>query len=342
MSTIYQKIKDAAAKKLQHKMPDGSMMDGASHGPAKHELDRKHEHGEDTTEVFPNSNDGKNVGTTTVNTGGNTTIEGAKVEKIETDNDKYLKSFEKGFAKDPEGFSNIEDYRLKKEGKYKDEVVEGEVKASFVPDSENKPPVVTKDEVTNTTPPKPMLYNNDAYSVRTNQKGIEIADKKQIKKLSKLEKKRDGKTFFGLFNKKSELKDSAKNRAIDAQIASVEEGGVPTEARNNIFKTGLFNRGTGGKSQPGTPGTSETSVTETKTEGSNGLVDWNAGDETSGSFDPETGTFNKNVPISDLDKKIIKASNSSTMTTAAAVYNPSKIKMGNGKSFKMGGMKFKG
>jgi len=48
---------------------------------------------------------------------------GKKVEIIETDNEKYLKSFEPGFAKDPEGFDNIEDYRKNKETPYKDEKV---------------------------------------------------------------------------------------------------------------------------------------------------------------------------------------------------------------------------
>ena len=140
-----------------------------------------------------------------------------------------------------------------------------------------------------------------------------------------------------MFNKKSETKDSAKNRAIDAQIASVEAGGVPTEARNNIFKTGLFNRGTGGKSQPGTPGTSETKSTTTSTPPTSGLVDYNAGDETSGTYDAATGSFTVNEGKSNTIKEN-KAS--SSMDASTANFKPSKIS--NNKSFKMNGMKFKG
>jgi len=47
-------------------------------------------------------------------------VPGAKVEKIEIDKKKYLKSFEPGFARDPEGATTIEEYIRKKEGKYKD------------------------------------------------------------------------------------------------------------------------------------------------------------------------------------------------------------------------------
>ena len=53
----------------------------------------------------------------------NKIITGKKVEKIETDKKKYLKSFEPGFAKDPEGTTNIKDYILKKEGKYKPKTI---------------------------------------------------------------------------------------------------------------------------------------------------------------------------------------------------------------------------
>ena len=53
----------------------------------------------------------------------NEIIPGKKVEKIETDKKKYLKSFEPGFAKDPEGTTNIKDYILKKEGKYKPKTI---------------------------------------------------------------------------------------------------------------------------------------------------------------------------------------------------------------------------
>jgi len=53
----------------------------------------------------------------------NKIIPGKKVEKIETDKKKYLKSFEPGFAKDPEGTTNIKDYILKKESKYKTKTI---------------------------------------------------------------------------------------------------------------------------------------------------------------------------------------------------------------------------
>ena len=46
-------------------------------------------------------------------------IPGQKVEKIEKNQQKYLNSFKSGFAKNPEGTTNITDYRLKKERKYK-------------------------------------------------------------------------------------------------------------------------------------------------------------------------------------------------------------------------------
>ena len=50
-------------------------------------------------------------------------IPGIKVEKIETNQKKYFKSFEPGFARDPEGTTNIKDYILKKEGKYKPKTI---------------------------------------------------------------------------------------------------------------------------------------------------------------------------------------------------------------------------
>lgn len=68
-----------------------------------------------------------NVQTTTTKTPGTAdqVIPGKEVEKIETDNQKYLDSFKPGFARDNEGFDNIEDYRKHKEGKYKPKVVKG-------------------------------------------------------------------------------------------------------------------------------------------------------------------------------------------------------------------------
>jgi hypothetical protein len=68
-----------------------------------------------------------NVQTTTTTTPGTADqfIPGKDVEKIETDNQKYLDSFKAGFARDNEGFDNIEDYRKNKESKYKPKVVKG-------------------------------------------------------------------------------------------------------------------------------------------------------------------------------------------------------------------------
>ena len=52
-------------------------------------------------------------------------IPGKNVEKIETDNQKYLDSFKAGFQRDNEGFDNIDDYRKNKEKKYKPTVKKG-------------------------------------------------------------------------------------------------------------------------------------------------------------------------------------------------------------------------
>ena len=77
-----------------------------------------------------------------------TVIKGNKVEKIETDNDKYLKSFESGFAKDNEGFDNITDYRLNREGKYKDKIIPGDKGSDPVEgvDDVKSIPIKTKDD----------------------------------------------------------------------------------------------------------------------------------------------------------------------------------------------------
>lgn len=53
-------------------------------------------------------------------------IPGKEVEKLETDQQKYLDSFKPGFERDNEGFDNIEDYRKHKEAKYKPTVVKGQ------------------------------------------------------------------------------------------------------------------------------------------------------------------------------------------------------------------------
>jgi hypothetical protein len=82
--------------------------------------------------------------------------------------------------------------------------VEEKKEAKFTPYTQNNPGTNETTTTTTKTEEKPMLYNNDRYSVRTNQAGIDIADRKQLKKLKKLEKKRDGKGFLGLLNKKSE------------------------------------------------------------------------------------------------------------------------------------------
>ena len=65
--------------------------------------------------------------TTTVENAGtpDQMIPGQKVEKIETDNQKYLDSFKAGFQRDNEGFDNIDDYRKNKEKKYKPTVKKG-------------------------------------------------------------------------------------------------------------------------------------------------------------------------------------------------------------------------
>ena len=379
MSTIYQKIAArAAAKKMDKDIVNASSgntqdltsqaMGAASSAMYKPAVAKNKGHdgddkpGHSHTEVFENSNDGTNMGSTSVTTtpgvdgqeasfsgklaGDDYYTTGAMGKEFAGSKGKaWLKNNPGGSIKDYEKFK-INSNATAGNTDFKPEVkaVEKKVEASFKPYSQTNPGESTTVSNTESTAEKPMLYNNDAYSVRTNQKGINIADRKQLKKLKKLEKKRDGKTFFGLLNKKSEQagvegdERSAYNQAIDAQIESVKNNGVPDEARNNIFKTGLFNRGTGGKSQPGTPGSSETTSTTTSTPPTSGLVDYNAGDKTSGTFDKNTGSFTVNTDKS--DPVVVKENKSDTMTTTTANYNPSKI--GNNKSFKMNGMKFKG
>ena len=65
--------------------------------------------------------------TTTVENAGtpDQMIPGQNVEKLETDNQKYLDSFKPGFQRDNEGFDNIDDYRKNKEKKYKPTVKKG-------------------------------------------------------------------------------------------------------------------------------------------------------------------------------------------------------------------------
>ena len=390
MSTIYQKI---AAKTLAKKMDQdvvnassGNKQDltsqamgaasSAMYKPAVaknkgHDGDDKAGHSH--TEVFENSNDGTNMGSTSVTTTPGVegqegsfsgTLAGDDYYTTGAMGKEFAGSKGKAWLKNNPG-GTIKDYEKSKINQnasagntdFKPEVkaVDQKIEAKFNPYNQSNPGESTTVSNTESTAEKPMLYNNDAYSVRTNQKGIDIADKKQLKKLKKLEKKRDGKglfsflggknkKFLGISTEKSSEQAgvkgderSAYNKAVDAQIASVEAGSVPTEARNNIFKTGLFNRGTGGKSQPGTPGTSETKSTTTSTPPTSGLVDYNAGDETSGTYDAATGSFTVNEGKSNTIKEN-KAS--SSMDASTANFKPSKIS--NNKSFKMNGMKFKG
>jgi len=378
MGTIYQKIKaKAVAKKMDKDIiaaASGNEAQSASDvvasvGAALYKptvaKDKGHEGDEDPnhphTEVFENSTDGTNMGSTTVTT--TPSVEGKQrmswqqawdsdMDGIRTGGgyggkfENYLKDMQTQRGVTDESKKKFDDVVTKKTGLKKIgkvEAVEEKKDAKFTPYTQNNPGTNETTTTTTKTEEKPMLYNNDRYSVRTNQAGIDIADRKQLKKLKKLEKKRDGKTFFGLLNKKSEQagvegdERSAYNQAVDAQIESVKNNGVPDEARNNIFKTGLFNRGTGGKSQPGTPGSETTTTTNKSTEGSSGLVDWNEGTETSGTYDPATGSFtvnNKGASDSKVEKKA-----SENMDDSTANYKPSLI--GNNKSFKMKGMKFK-
>ena len=109
-----------------------------------------------------------------------TVIKGDKVEKIETDNDKYLKSFESGFAKDNEGFDNITDYRLNREGKYKDKIIPGTKGSDPVEgvDDVGSIPIKTKD-------------TNDAMSpwrVRQQSRSIKKSGKDVRQSQNKLDK----------------------------------------------------------------------------------------------------------------------------------------------------------
>jgi hypothetical protein len=371
MGTIYQKIKaKAVAKKMDKDIiaaASGNEAQSASDvvasvGAALYKptvaKDKGHEGDENPghphTEVFENSTDGTSMGSTSVTT--TPEVKGkqrmswqqawdADMDGIRTGGgyggkfENYLKDMQTQRGTTDESKKKFDDVVTEKTGLKKIGKVDGvkeKKEATFTPYTQNNPGTNETTTTTTKTEEKPMLYNNDRYSVRTNQAGIDIADRKQLKKLKKLEKKRDGKGFLG-FKKKSELEDSAYNRAVDAQIKSVEAGGVPDEARNNIFKTGLFNRGTGGKSQPGTPGSETTTTTNKSTEGSSGLVDWNEGTETSGTYDPATGSFTVNNTGAS-DPKVEKKA-SENMDDSTANYKPSLI--GNNKSFKMKGMNFK-
>lgn len=128
--------------------------------------------------------------------GGTKTIPGLKVEKLETDNEKYLKSFEAGFARDNEGFDNITDYRLNREGKYKAKEVKlpdvNFLDKKFVPD----PPKEVKK-------PAEQNYNMSyAKSVNANQaegaqrRGTRRAERRANRDIRKYEEGSKG--FLGL------------------------------------------------------------------------------------------------------------------------------------------------
>ena len=110
-----------------------------------------------------------------------------------------------------------------------------------------------------------------------------------LKDLKKLDKKRDGKTFFGLFNKKSETADNATNAAIDNQrnalTSNIEQAGEQDQkAIQNFNKYGLFNKGNAGM----TPGST---VKKEGTPGGTQDKTYKPGDDTAGDYDPNSGKF---------------------------------------------------
>lgn len=128
--------------------------------------------------------------------GGAETVPGAKVEKLETDNQKYLDSFLPGFKRDNEGFDNITDYRLNKEGKYRPKEVKlpdvNFLDKKFVPD----PPTEVK------TPAEQNYNMSYAKSVNANmaegaqRRGTRRAERRANRDIRKYEEGSKG--FLGL------------------------------------------------------------------------------------------------------------------------------------------------
>ena len=201
---------------------------------------------------------------------------------------------------------------------------------------------------------KPDAYVSNAWDMRQNTRALNKFDKNRIKQLKKLRKSRDGKGFLG-FKRKSEQKNEyggsdytgpkpgeegfvdnryAENIAIDDTIQQRLKETRPEGSGTDIFRYGLDNKGVGGKATGGTLDKKET------TDPTTGYVNWNKDKDAV----PQTFYNTETGKTEEVEGN--KMWESMTATAAnpvpAAVYHPEKIKIGNSKSFKMKGMKFKG
>jgi hypothetical protein len=171
-----------------------------------------------------------------------TVIKGDKVEKIETDNDKYLKSFESGFAKDNEGFDNITDYRLNREGKYKDKITPGTKGSDPVEgvDEADSIPIKTKDD---NDAMSPWRVRQQSRSIKKSGKDVRQSQNKLDSTDRKLKKLKEagitsGRKFDRLTSKQTEntreLDAFTKNQT--ARTRQVEMSSDPL-GKNRTFKS---------------------------------------------------------------------------------------------------------
>ena len=242
--------------------------------------------------------------------GGTETTPGAKVEKIETDNQKYLDSFLPGFKRDNEGFDNIEDYRLNREGKYKPKEVK-------LPDVNFLDKKFVADPPKEVKTPASQQYNigeraaEDANIAKNRiRRGLNRDERKDIKntfqKMRTLDPKaaaeykasmkesRKG-TFLGLGiggdrqeRKIQALKDAGKlgkdYQSIKSEIADTNLK-MDTEERNQKIESATMNKYNMGKDQ--------------------------FGDFKGGSSESKNAPIDPNAPVIDnLDTEVVTENNS--------------------------------
>jgi len=247
--------------------------------------------------------------------GGTKMVPGAKVEKLETDNQKYLDSFLPGFKRDNEGFDNITDYRLNKEGKYRPKEVKlpdvNFLDKKFVPD----PPTEVKT-------PASQQYNigekaaEDANIAKNRiRRGLNRDERKDIKNTvqkmrtldpsasdkykESMKKSRKG-TFLGLGiggdrqeRKIQALKDAGKlgedYQSIKSEIADTNLK-MGTEERNQKIESATMNKYNMGKDQ--------------------------FGDFKGGSSKSEDAPIDPNAPVIDnLDTEVVTENNSNMFSS---------------------------
>ncbi len=241
--------------------------------------------------------------------GGTKTIPGAKVEKIETDNQKYLDSFLPGFKRDNEGFDNITDYRLNKEGKYRPKEVKlpdvNFLDKKFVPDppTEEKTPAsqqynigekAAEDANIARARIRRGLNREERKSIKDQVQKMRTLDPDAAKKYKESMKESRKGTFLGLGiggdrqeRKIQALKDAGKlsedYQSIKSEIAD-KNLKMGTEERNQKIESATMNKYNMGKDQ--------------------------FGDFKAGSSKSENAPIDPNAPVIDnLDTEIITENN---------------------------------